>query len=79
MQGHIARFKRSAAGSGRATVTFTISRDGQVISARLASSSGKADLDAEAVAMVERASPMPSPPPELPGRTITLTIPITYR
>jgi protein TonB len=79
MQSHIARFKRSASGSGRATVTFTISRDGQVMSARLASSSGKADLDAEAVAMVERASPMPSPPPELPGRAITLTIPITYR
>lgn len=79
MQSHIARFKRSASGAGRATVTFTISRDGQVVSARLASSSGKADLDTEAVAMVERASPMPAPPPEFPGRTITLTIPIIYR
>lgn len=79
MQSHIARFKRSASASGRATVTFTISRDGQVLSARLASSSGKADLDADAVAMVERASPMPAPPAELPGRTITLTIPINYR
>lgn len=79
MQSHIARFKRGASGSGRATVTFTIGRDGQVMSARLATSTGRADLDAEAVAMVERASPMPAPPPDLPGRTITLTIPITYR
>ncbi|WP_245315030.1 energy transducer TonB [Labrys sp. WJW] len=58
---------------------FTITRSGQVTSARLAASSGDAVGDTEAVALVRRASPVPAPPPGLFGSgPLTLSQPIRF-
>ena len=63
---------------GAAAVTFTIDRSGHVLSARLVRSSSSEALDEEAVAMVHRADPLPPVPAELPGGTLTLTVPVTF-
>jgi TonB family protein len=48
--------------SGQAVVSFTVDDKGQLASLALAQSSGHADLDAEALAMVRRVAPFPPPP-----------------
>jgi TonB family protein len=67
---HLNRYKRypsGAAGTGTASVAFTIARSGQVLSARLIGSSGNPALDAEAVSLPRHASPVPAPPPDFGG------------
>jgi protein TonB len=78
---HLNRFKRYPAGAsstGTASVAFTIARSGQVLSARLIGSSGNPALDAEAVSLPRRASPVPAPPPEFGGSVLNLTVPIHF-
>ena len=69
---------RSHGDQGVATVTFTMDRRGRVVSVSLVRSSNSALLDEEAVALVRRAEPLPSLPEEMPGSTITLTVPISF-
>lgn len=81
LMAHLNRHKRYPTGesaSGRARVAFSINRAGQVLSVRLAGSSGNASFDEEAVAMVRRASPVPAPPPEVAGGTISFTVPVLF-
>jgi len=81
LMGHLNRHKRypgGASGSGKAVVSFSINRSGQVTSARLARSSGSPALDEEAVALLRRASPVPPPPPEVGGSTISFTVPVDF-
>lgn len=82
LMSHLNRYKRypaGASGSGTASVAFTISRSGQVLSARLIGSSGDPALDAEAASLPRRASPVPAPPANLGGGgAITLTVPIRF-
>ena len=61
---------------GVATVSFTVDRSGHVISAELVRSSGTPALDAEAVALIHRAEPLPPLPADLPS--VTLTVPISF-
>jgi periplasmic protein TonB len=78
---HLNRYKRypsGAASTGTASVAFTIARSGQVLSARLIGSSGNPALDAEAVSLPRRASPVPAPPSEFGGSVLTLTVPIHF-
>jgi protein TonB len=77
---HLNRFKRFPPGgsTGVATVAFTIDRAGRVVGASLAGSSGDAALDAEAVSMVRRASPVPAPPAGVGGGSISLTVPVRF-
>lgn len=63
---------------GTAFVTFTMTREGHVLSAALTRSSGRPALDAEAVAMVRRADPLPPPPAEAPGQSLTLVVPVQF-
>lgn len=49
-------------GSGRLVVGFTLSRSGQVVSARIVKSSGKTDMDKSAVQAVYSSAPFPRPP-----------------
>jgi protein TonB len=63
---------------GVATVTFTMDRNGHVLSASLVHSSGSPALDEEAVAMVHRADPLPPMPAELAGNTVKFTLPVTF-
>lgn len=72
------RFPSGAAGTGVATVAFTIDRSGRVISARLVRSSGDPALDAEAASLPRRASPVPAPPPNIGGGSITLAVPVRF-
>ena len=67
---------RERGAEGVAVVSFSFDARGQVTSAGLAQSSGDAALDAEAVASVRRASPLP-PPPE--GAPRAYAIPLRYR
>ena len=75
---HFRKFRRKIATSTRgvAKVAVTIDRGGTVLSARLAGSSGNRDFDAEAIALVRRASPIPAPPAGVGGRTLSLIVPV---
>ncbi|MDH7794980.1 MULTISPECIES: TonB family protein [unclassified Beijerinckia] len=78
---HLNRYKRfpaGANGAGAASVSFTIDRSGRVLSSSLVRSSGDPALDGEAVAMMRRASPVPQPPENMGGRTISLAVPIRF-
>ncbi|GAB1715845.1 MAG: outer membrane transport energization protein TonB [Nitrobacter sp.] len=81
LMAHLSRYKRfppGAAGTGVATVAFTIDRSGRVLSARLVRSAGDAALDTEAASLPRRASPVPAPPPNIGGGSITLAVPIRF-
>lgn len=81
---HLQRFKQYPAGArasgdqGVATLSFTVSRSGQVLSARLAGSSGSGALDGETMAMIRRAQPLPSFPPEITQSQLNFTVPIRF-
>lgn len=78
---HLNRYKRFPSGAkagGVAMVQFTINPGGAVISASLVQSSGDGALDTAAVALVQRASPIPAPPPELAKASMRLTVPIQF-
>lgn len=72
------RFPQGASGTGFTMVAFTIDRSGRVLSSRLTRSSGDAALDAEAVSLPRRASPVPAPPPNVGGGSVTLAVPIRF-
>ena len=58
-----------------AHVRFRIDDSGNVLSAAVARTSGSAEIDAEVVALVRRASPVPAPPP---GTNKTITAPVRF-
>lgn len=64
--------------TGTVRVTFTIDRNGRVLSKRIVASSGHAALDNEVEAMLRRASPMPKIPQELGRSTLTVTLPVVF-
>lgn len=64
--------------TGTVRVTFTIDRNGRVLSKRIVSGSGHAALDQEVEAMLRRASPMPKIPRELGRSTLTVTLPVVF-
>ena len=63
---------------GVVLVSFSVDRQGGIHSVRLAKSSGSSALDREALALVQRAEPLPPPPPEVPGAKISLSQRINY-
>lgn len=67
---------RSRGATGSATVSFGVGGSGGVTSVRLVRGTGVASLDAEATAVVRRASPFPPPPG---GRAQRFTVPIGFR
>ncbi len=81
---HLQRFKqypgsaRAAGEQGTPAVAFSVTRDGQATSLRLVRSSGHTSLDAEAVAAVRRAQPLPAPPPEIPASSLTFSVPFNF-
>jgi protein TonB len=81
---HLQRFKRypteaRASGvQGTATLSFTVGRGGQVLNARLARSSGHPALDAETLAMVSRAQPLPPFPPEITQASLNFSVPVNF-
>jgi len=73
------RFPPEARGqSGAAKVAFTIDRSGKLTSETLVESTGSPPLDAEAIAMVQRAQPFPAPPPEVRDDTLKFELPVVF-
>ncbi|HTE79241.1 MAG TPA: energy transducer TonB [Reyranella sp.] len=81
---HLQRFKqyppaaKAAGQQGTSRLSFSISRGGQVLSSRLAGSSGHAALDAETLAMVRRAQPFPAFPPDMKQASMSFSVPIQF-
>jgi periplasmic protein TonB len=75
----LGRFKfyppQARGASGVVTVRVTVDRQGDVLGSRIVKSSRSAALDAAALDIFRRASPLPAPPA---GANITFTVPITY-
>jgi protein TonB len=59
-------------------VRFKVSRDGRVLSSRLERSSGVATLDQEGLDLLKRAQPLPPFPPDQPGESLELSVPIVF-
>jgi len=81
---HLQRFKRyptearTSGVQGTATLSFTVGRGGQVLSARLARSSGHPALDAETLSMISRAQPLPPFPPEITQASLNFSVPVNF-
>ncbi len=59
-------------------VRVAMSRAGHVISAKVQDASDYPQLNAEAIAVVQRAQPLPLPPPAVTGEPVDLIIPVTF-
>lgn len=78
---HLARFKsypHAGAAAGVVSLTFTIDRKGNLVSSRIEKTSGSDVLDAEALAMVKRATPFPAPPAGVADADLTFVVPIRF-
>ena len=64
--------------SGTVELSFTMDRSGRVLSRRVARSSGSATLDAAALAMIDRAQPLPAFPPSMREARKTLSLPVRF-
>jgi protein TonB len=76
---HNKRYPSDARARGEQGVTrlaFSIDGEGHLLTSRIVKSSGSAALDAETLALVQRAQPFPPPPPELAGSE--LTVPVSF-
>lgn len=63
---------------GTAVVRFTIDRQGRVLSASIDRSSGATVLDAAALEVLQRASPVPAMPDSMGRDRLTISLPIEY-
>jgi periplasmic protein TonB len=63
---------------GVAQLAFSVDRSGGVHNARIVRSSGSSLLDEATLALVERAAPLPPPPPKISGAQIAIVVPIRY-
>jgi periplasmic protein TonB len=59
-------------------VGFSLDRSGMVLTQTVDTSSGHASLDAAALDMLDRAQPLPAPPPEIAGAVVQLTVPVRF-
>ena len=82
--GRLEQFKRYPAlararrQQGTVYLRFSMNRDGEVVGARIEKSAGYSTLDEETLALLQRAQPLPKPPPEIGGETLELVVPIEY-
>ena len=82
---HLERFKRYPAAAemrrqqGTTMVHLTLLPDGRVRGVRLQGSVGSPSLDEEALALVERAQPLPVPPGMAAARDLVLPIRFSLR
>lgn len=80
---HIAQYQRYPPSAqlrrlqGTVEVVFELRRDGRIARAWVTTSSGEGILDAEAVATLYRAEPLPSIPHEMPNE-LTVRLPIDF-
>jgi len=81
---HLQQFKnypskaRDRGEQGVVVLAFSIDRSGHVLARRIVNGSGHPDLDAEVLALVERAQPLPAFPPSMTQDQLDLTVPIRF-
>jgi protein TonB len=81
---HIERFKRYPPEArahnerGVARIAFSIDHDGRIVDSHVVQSSGFPVLDAESIAMLARAQPMPRPPAKLPDSELSFVVPVRF-
>jgi protein TonB len=69
---------RSARITGVVMIHFVMDKTGRVTTAEISQSSGKPMLDAEALALMQRAQPLPAIPPDFGKDTINAIVPIEF-
>jgi protein TonB len=85
LQAHMARNvrflqrKASRNSKGLVQVTFVIDPSGNVLSARLAGSSGDPTVDQMALEAARRASPVPAPPAAMAKARMPITLPLLFK
>lgn len=72
------RAARAAHIEGVVMLHFVMDANGRVLSSEIAKSSGRPVLDAEALALVARAQPLPALPADFPTRTLDAVVPIEF-
>ena len=72
------RAARQAHIEGVVMLHFVMTADGKVQSFEIAKSSGRPVLDAEALALIQRAQPLPALPADFPTRTLDALVPIEF-
>jgi protein TonB len=78
------RFKNYPSGArarneqGVVMLTFTVNRDGHVLSRQIVTGSGHPDLDAEVLTMIDRAQPLPAFPASMAQAKQDFTVPIRF-
>lgn len=70
-----AKFERQ---QGTVKLRLVINRAGRLLRADVVSSSGFPLLDQEALELLNRAEPLPSPPDDVPGEQLVLVVPIRF-
>lgn len=64
---------------GAVTMRLALDRSGQILSVRIERSSGFSLLDQEALALVQRAKPLPPAPAAVPGDHFEVLVPLVFR
>lgn len=72
------RAARQAKIQGVVMLHFVMDANGKVLSAEIAKSSGRPVLDSEAMALIQRAQPLPALPADYPTRTLDAVVPIEF-
>jgi protein TonB len=75
---HLRRYKGVPRTEGTVVVGFTVDRSGHVLSRRIARSSGQSELDEEALAMIQRAQPLPAFPPSMTQSRMDVSVPLRF-
>jgi len=81
---HLSRHKRYPASArskkeqGTVFVRFTMDRRGKVLAASVEKACAFETLNLEGVAMLNRAQPLPLPPPEMEGESIEMIVPVEF-
>jgi len=63
---------------GVVDLRLTMNREGKVLSGLITRSSGFPALDQEALALLDRAQPLPAPPPEITGDPLEIILPVQF-
>lgn len=72
------RRARLSGTQGTVVITFSMNRDGKVLSRHIIESSGHTVLDEAAVEAVQKASPLPQPPAQLADSDLIVTVPFGF-
>jgi protein TonB len=72
------RYPSEAQSSGVVRLAFNVDRGGGVHNARIVGSSGSSVLDRDALSLIERAAPLPPPPPGVSNAQLAVVVPIRY-